>query len=738
MSNVFQSEFVFDKEIPNVDFFHVDGIHSKNDRFRLLGFAVEEMQRKEKSRFAQYTPSPSENYIIGFLNANPFSNRYSIEGLEIAYEGKRSLPPTPSSKRALTSLLNKIRFNELRKDFWSTGGHFFYSKKGFDLNEVYPNCDLTLFRGPFYRYNILNNGRIILSLDSSTHYVSSKPIFAELRSRGSDGLNWLRLQIDSRKKQLESGRRTFSGLHFFYELYQNDVVIDDVDPRPIKEIPFPKPIVVNDVECKTVYEYLLRRYSNHPKIRTLDPTQPGLKGGDFTYPPQFLYPNISLEDVPDEILNDETFFADQMGAKYGDVQKPARVRWGIIEDYFERYGFGKIDSGSFSSKMTGPLSFSLSNRFPLPKLIAGDPEPVLPTQIEQSLRRGLYKRPEIDIVYVYSSMNQEYTSKFYEEMKAISKERYAVTLPHKFIPLEKDIQKMRAQLEKSLSAKTSQEKPFFIGIIPEGSDLYERITNICGELQIPSKCVTSYVAERICNGKRFYLRDTLASAFSRAGGIPWILNDKLHYDCYAAVDVGRALMEHWAMGIVYDRDGKFTIRPGRVNVGEDIDRQSMMHCISEASRYAPSSHSIIYLRDGDVFENEKTTFESVIEQFSRYTDAAIVSVKKSVPYRIFRGGGDDITKPQSGDYYFLDDNNAVLCSAGVDIYQHGMPKPIVAEVIPVRGNINPKYVVEDIFRLAFLNWGSPGRSYSVPAPIRLAHESAYELSMGIRRFGAPF
>jgi argonaute-like protein implicated in RNA metabolism and viral defense len=113
-------------------------------------------------------------------------------------------------------------------------------------------------------------------------------------------------------------------------------------------------------------------------------------------------------------------------------------------------------------------------------------------------------------------------------------------------------------------------------------------------------------------------------------------------------------------------------------------------------------------------------------------------VKENVPFRIYRMLNTKIGKPLSGDYYFLDDYNVVLCAAGGEIYEHGTPKPIVAEIIPIRGKINVKAIAEGTFKLAFPNWGSPGRSYSVPAPIRMAHELASELSLGIRRTGLPF
>ena len=63
--------------------------------------------------------------------------------------------------------------------------------------------------------------------------------------------------------------------------------------------------------------------------------------------------------------------------------------------------------------------------------------------------------------------------------------------------------------------------------------------------------------------------------------------------------------------------------------------------------------------------------------------------------------------------------------------------PIVAEIIPVKGDIVPEKVLRDLFYLTYLNWSSPRRSYSIPAPLRLAHELAFELSLGIQRYGPP-
>ena len=80
----------------------------------------------------------------------------------------------------------------------------------------------------------------------------------------------------------------------------------------------------------------------------------------------------------------------------------------------------------------------------------------------------------------------------------------------------------------------------------------------------------------------------------------------------------------------------------------------------------------------------------------------------------------------------------VLCTAGGDEYEHGTPKPITVGCIPIAGHGDQIRVLEDIFKLTYLNWGSPGKSYSMPAPLRMAHEIAKEASLGVQRSTIPF
>lgn len=736
-SNVFEANFSFNKSIEGFDFYRVEGLGVGANKFRALGKVIAYLTERQKVPFASYTPSPKDSYVVGSLHGQPQAKKFEVDGLSVTYVGQDAILPTPAGMRALTELLNKSKARELRQLLWSPGGHTFYPKQGRNLNidDWYKGCNLVMFRGPFFRYDVLSNGRIAVTLDSSTHYISAEPFSTEVRRKR--GLDWFAKELEKERQFMYAHNREFKGIHFFYDLYKNDVTIDGFDERPISEILLPQPAIVNGIECKNVADYLKAKYNRHPDIRRLDSSLPGLKGGNYTYSPQFLYRTITQEQVPNRILNDLTYFIDRRPRAQRDNQRPATLRWEKTNEYFLKYNFQYVSVGPLTLKMNGPLKFPITNHFDKPKLRAKGNAPIKPENISKELSNGLYSSPRITRVYLYSVMNPEITKLFYETLVNYAKSAYNVTLPAQAIPLERDLLRMRNQLENSVSVQGIKGS-FCIALIPTGSDLHDEVTNICGSLSVSSKCVTINVVEKVClEGAKSYLKDTVASLIARAGGVPWILHDKLHYGCYVATDVGRSRSEYWAMSIVYDQEGKFAVEQGQLMTGEDLDEQSIKKLVAEALQYAPDSDTIIYLRDGEAYEKEREFFAKVIEGLP-YSKAAIVSIKGTVPFRIYRTLNQKVVKPLSGDYYFLDEKYAALCAAGGEIYEHGTPKPIVAEVIPIKGLFDMKLVLEDVFRLCFLNWGSPGRSYSVPAPVRMAHELASELSSGIRRYGSPF
>ena len=734
-SNVFVAELQPGSGLGPFDVFKLEGIPDSPLRYSLIGDAVKELQYREGRTFAQYTPNREENFAIGYLPKGPSRDTHEKSGVKMTYQGKTTLPRSPASSRMLTALLNKVKARELRNILWSPGQHTFYPRQGENLDTKYPGCGLTLFRGPYFRYNMMDDWRIALSLDSSTHYVRSSPILDLIRTAG---LDQLRRMIDEARRSEPGPRRQFTGLHFFYDLYKSDVAIDGVDPTPISKIPLNPPKTVHGVVCSTIAEYLRETYRSDPRISDLDESQPGLKSAAITYAPQFLYQTADLSRIRRNIKVEESFYMEDLPSQDRDKHRPASMRWGLIKEYYLKYNFQYVDLGPIQLKAIGPLVYPLENHFVKPMLRTGVDRSVPPEQIEGALSGGMYRPPKIERVFLYSECEKDLANDFYARIVQYAKHNFGFAFPAQPIFLELDLNKMEAQLE-SLESSGSTRHSFVIGLISDRSQIHHELTNSWGHFDLPSKCVTIPIVEKVCfDGRSRPLEFILASVLTRAGGIPWVLKDELSYECYASVDVGRSLSEVWAMSVVFDRSGTFSVRQGMPTRGEDLDRAQMAICLRQAVAFAAGGQDFIYLRDGDVYEKEREAFESVSSDYPSFKNLAMVSIKKNVPFRVFRGFGGQVKKPQSGDFYFLDKSNVVLCAAGVDEYDQGMPKPIVAEFIPVRGTLDPDKVAEDIFKLTYLNWGSPGSSYSLPAPVKMAHKLAYELSAGIRRHGPPF
>jgi len=684
ISNVFPGSLTFDDVAQQLDAFHLEGIGSGASTYGIVGKAISKLEWDNKSPFVHYSVK-GERYAVGFLKRDPAKEQVDVGSAKANYVGTLDLDYGVSGRRALTTLLNKTKEANTKGILWKGGFHTYFPVGSIDLTDDY-QVPIMLFRGPRYRYNVLNDERIILSLDVATRYVDSRPYLEHIRSTGLDSL---KREIDYTKRETKQLGKTFRGIHFFYSLIPMDVGIDGIDPRPICEIPTDS--------NQSVAEYLDSKYGRQKPRNWLDMNQPGLRRGEFSFAPQFLHKNISFQDVPSEISAEHTYYTDNAPRRTRDLEHTAQTRWEKTLNLFDDYGFSFLKLGPHQIKFDQSLEFPSSNHIPLPKLVAASKKTVLPSRIRDEIKRGLYEETSIKKAYLYSS----------------------------------------GQLQKSLSLNAMNA--IVVAIIDEdNANVHDMITNTCGRLSVPSKCITTEMVKTVVKrGKTFPLAGYLASLLARAKCVPWVLASQLSYDCYIATDVGRAKSENWVMMIVYDKMGKYRIGQTELTIGESIDRDSFTKCIEEVQTLVPNAKSLLYLRDGSVYDQERRDFESVVKE-SQLEHSAILAIREVTPFRVYRGDQSRIWRPHSGDYYILDESNMVLCAAGADEYEHGTPSPITIDFIPVIGSIDKLKAMEDVFKLSYLNWGSPGKSYSTPAPLRMAHRIARELSLGIERGTVPF
>jgi len=723
ISNVFPGSLTYRDTSKQLDTFYLEGVGSGTSKYKIIGKMIYKLEWDNKTSLVHYSEK-EKNYAVGFLKSDPVQEQVNIGSAKATYAGILDLDDGISGRKAIASLLNKTKETSAKGVLWKGALHTYFPVEAIDLTADYQR-PLMLFRGPRYRYNVLNDERIVLSLDVATRYVDSRPYLEYINSSGLDSLQ---REIDSTKREMKKLRKTSRGVHFFYSLVPMDVGIDGVDDRPISKIPLN--------ENQTIAEYLDSKHGKQKPQDWLDRTQPGLRSGEITYAPQFLYKNVQFQDVPSEITAEHTYYTDDAPRKNRDPEHTAQTRWEKTMDLFEDYGFSSLRLGPHQIEFGNPLEFPASNRIPLPKLVASSKKTVPPSKIRDEIRKGLYEEAHINKAFLYSSGKREVALSFYSAMIGHAKEYFNFRLPENPTLLESDPKVMENQLRRSLELEA--ENAIVIAIVDEGTDIHDMITNTCGRLRVPSKCITTRTVMQVVKQRRsFPLAGYLASLLTRAKCIPWVLASHLSYDCYIATDVGRAKSENWVMMIVYDKMGKYEIGQTKLTVGESIDRDSLTACMEDVKTLVPDVKSLLYLRDGSIFNRERDDFEFVMKK-SEIEHSAILAVREVTPFRIYRGSLSDIWRPHSGDYYVLDESNMVLCAAGADEYEHGTPSPITIDFIPVIGSIDKFKALEDVFKLSYLNWGSPGKSYSTPAPLRMAHRIARELSLGIERSTVPF
>lgn len=597
--------------------------------------------------------------------------------------------------------------------------------------ESIPRCDFNVFRGPYFSYYILSDGRLVLVLDTATHYIHSETFLDEIYGKDRN-LDWFEKEIEGEKERYRSLGREFRGIYFFDILRWKSVPIDGVDPRSISEIPIDDP---KTEFRRSLVGYLREKYGRNKRVQHLDPNQPGVRSGTYTYAPQMLHRHAENKEIPSNVLNEITHLLDVRGkGKERDTDYPARRRWELMQKELQRFRY--LDLTRSVVKFNRPLTVPADeSRFPKPYLLVKEDEsPIDPESISFALKkRGAYRSPNINQILMFS-VDDELWEPFWSRFKDFCKENLGwLEIPSTPLLLEKSESAIREHFRR----RDPTVKEACLGIIAS-SNQRRVLKRTCSDFNVPLQCVRLPTARKVIERDHRGILDGLcAGLFSKAGGVPWILheNSRLNYDYYAAVDVGRKLAQYWASTVCNNR-GVMETFPSEIAEGERLDRSALERILSMILS-GGTPQSFVLLRDGDVNPTELETFRQAIKR-TEIRDSAVVWIKKNIPHRLFRQLDEEISKPLSGDHLRIDEESILLCSAGAEEYEHGTPQPRLLRITPIRGDINFVKVAQDIFYLSYLNWGSPRHSYADPAPLRLAHKQASLLAEGIGGVGPPF
>jgi len=148
------------------------------------------------------------------------------------------------------------------------------------------------------------------------------------------------------------------------------------------------------------------------------------------------------------------------------------------------------------------------------------------------------------------------------------------------------------------------------------------------------------------------------------------------------------------------------------------------------------------MRDGDVYPEEVEGMRSFIESMmDRYSKVkySVLSVKKNIPYRLYRIDDDKILYPDIGSYAILGEKYAILASSGYPILRNRLAKPLLIELVEAipAGWYNIHDALKDSYKLSFMHWATLTQKTKYPAPIKYADDFSYLISKGIEIAGPP-
>lgn len=743
VTNIAFSKMKLDKPAQGLDFFEISGLplYPPEMKYREAGKVRISLSKKYRVPMAEYYSSEGKVFIVCVLGFSlKKGESEEINGRMVEYIGKGNIEPDEMGKKALIALLNELQESRLRRSFFSTSRHFFYEKQKIILKRQFKGRDLYLFRGLSFRYNIIEDGTITLALDVHTHYVDSMTLLDEIRERKSSLI--IAEDLKEKGKELRKTGRNSHGIRFYYDLPSVEVQITSLSSNSASKVKFKKPLDFKGRKYSDIIGYLEAKYPDRIAKGSIDVEQTSVMDRNgLEYLPQYLHRIIPQSSIPNKIKNKEMYLAEGNDKDGWNHEVAAMNRWLLIKKFFEKNGFNQIKLGDLT------IDFSLgntikANNFIKPKLECKNGIITSHSDLISSLKNGLYSINKIINFCIFADkiIDRKLISSFYQTLRKVALDNYNMTLPEDYYPVPPDTQEAENFLSR-MKQLNGNINIFLLCMINKTSDSYVNIVNACGRLGIANKSITEDSCIKVLENSKQrngILLNTLFSIFARSGSIPWIISSRLNYSGYVFVDVGRTLSDYWSSGCILSKDGLFSIWHGKLMKGEDLDGKSIEETIQFAHKKIPEFDTIIYVRDGSIADSEFENFKEIVERYQGLIKVAVVSYRKDIPFRIFRITNDRISKAFSGDYVSLDNSHFVICNTGRDFSRQGTPSARYLEIINIKGDINQMKIVEDLYKMCFLNWGSPRSPFSDPAPLHVIDAYLRELSSGIQRHGIPF
>ena len=274
---------------------------------------------------------------------------------------------------------------------------------------------------------------------------------------------------------------------------------------------------------------------------------------------------------------------------------------------------------------------------------------------------------------------------------------------------------------KKLVRYLSEEKKFDIAIVlvpteEDESNPYSVFKTAWAEKNIPSQMISIKTAEmfqRKDSNAVWFMQNIALGIFSKAGGIPWIIDDVPgNIDCFVGIDVATLDkgIHYPTCATVFDKNGRpiSFYKPRNAQKGEKISSNILQEIFDEVilgyeEKTGSSIKNIVIHRDG--FSNEDA------EWYKNYFDKkqinyTVVEVKKYVSSKLLCDVNGVAFNPSCGSALINEDEAFIVTT---DI-KDGKASPRPLHIKKQVGNLQMKIVVQQILALSCMHFGATKKS----------------------------
>ena len=709
-SNIFPSKKTLQEQNYSVDMYKVDRIPRDDEHFKNLSDVAGKISRQLGVLAVPYSPE-DKDYVLAL---EPTTTK---EFTEIRYPvtlERRNEPLINYPQQARELHYEAARRILERHGMWryTYNRYFeFYPEKTIEECEVY--------RGFCFRFDLIK-GKMFLTIDPITRVAIRGTIWELISKLGKE---------EARRKL--NGRYVLATQERGKSIYQ--IVKIDFD------------INVND-ECITISDkvYSVKNYFRRPGGRreladqisddecvVIVRRKRGAK--ELTMAPSLLKLLLRTEDFPKERtlkqeLRNEVYLSAErrllLTQKFLTIINPLA----LVAERTVEFDFKELSHATNEADV-----------ITIPELYFCDKKSVHPDLsnygrfMKNTLRRfgpaqkATFSHDRLVIVYP-STIATGIIRNLYNDCKWVSRKFFRTHLPYKptlydypGINVRKEYDSFKGNIDAVIAILQSEEET-------------ETYLDFKEWFDKPNQVLTYRVINekyRLPRGQigRYYnlILNVCAGLLGKMGGRPWILHRKLSADFYIGLDVGGERKARVACYTFFDESGNYQGEEWRPQRGEEIDPSELKRILVNAVKgYREHIKRLVIHRDGELTDKElegiKLAQEELVKDgvMPKNSNTICVNIKKTVPYRLYEVENKKEKSCTVGSYLILDDRNGILATTGTPILAQGLARPMLVELVPPFDKADIKEVMEDIYFLSYMHWGSILKKMKLPATIKYA------------------